>query len=290
MVHGSVLLQAIMQGVLLGGVYSLIAVGLTLVFGVMRILNFAHGELVNLGMYGAYVLFVAAGVDPYLGAALSIPVFLLAGAVIYLTLLQPILSAPEDMQLVMTFGLMIVLSNLVQLLFGADLLSIHIGFLDRIVATPLGSFRVGLLLAFVTSVAVLSALLWFIRSTDTGKAIRATADDRRGALAVGLNVQRVYLIAFALSVACAGIAGSAIAGFLPLTPGRGVQFVLVAIVVVVLGGMGSFVGSLAGGLVVGLSQSVGEIFLPGTLSSALSLSLVIVILLMRPSGFFGARA
>ncbi|MDO8475855.1 MAG: branched-chain amino acid ABC transporter permease [Candidatus Rokubacteria bacterium] len=290
MVQTSVLLQAITQGIFLGGVFSLIAVGLTLVFGVMRILNFAHGELVSLGMYGAYLLFVAVGVDPYLGALVSIPVFLLAGAVIYRTLLQPILSAPEDMQLVMTFGLMIVLSNLTLLLFGADLHNIRIAFLDRIWATPFGSFRVGLLLAFVTSVTVLGALLWLIRYTDTGKAIRATADDRRGALVVGLNVQRVYLTAFALSVACAGIAGATLAGFLPVTPGRGVQFVLVAIVVVVLGGMGSFLGSLVGGLVVGLSQSVGEIFLPGTLSAALSLGLVIVILLVRPSGFFGARA
>ncbi len=215
MVQGSVLFQAISQGILLGGVFSLIAVGLTLVFGVMRILNFAHGELVNLGMYAAYLLFVAVGVDPYLGALVSVPVFLVAGIVIYRALLQPILSAPEDMQLVMTFGLMIVLSNLALLLFGADLRNIRIAFLDRIWTTPLGSFRVGLLLAFVTAVAVLGGLLWFIRSTDMGKAIRATADDRQGALGVGLNVQGIYSTAFARSVSVAVIAFAILSAFRP---------------------------------------------------------------------------
>lgn len=282
--------QTIVNGILIGSVYSLIAVGFTLIFGVIKVVNFAHGELVMLGMYAAVSVFVLLGLNPYVGLLMIVPVFLVAGYFIQKYLIENILDASEDMQIILTFGLMIVLGNLALFLFGADLKGVRVESLMKIVNLFGIRILVAMLIAFFTSIIGILTLYLVIKKTDLGKAIRACADERDGAGLVGINIKRVYGVTFAISSACAAIAGVTLVTFYAATPDRGMNFVTIAIVVTVLGGMGSFIGALIGGLLVGLTESVGQLYLSASLSVGLSYAIVILIMFFRPSGLFGKKA
>lgn len=285
-----VYLQSIISGLLIGGVYALIAVGLTLIFGVMKIINFAHGEFLMFGMYFAFFLSTLFGIDPYIAAIAALPLFLLFGWGIQAVLIRPVLGAPDMIQILLTVGISLVLQNLALFFFSADFQSLNLSYSG--VTFDAGPARVSLarLLACIVALSVAGGLYLFLKNTDIGKALRACAEEREGALAVGIDVEKMYKIAFGLGIACVAIAGILMTPFFYIAPTVGIPFTLTAFVVVVLGGLGNIPGALVGGLIVGLVESLGEIMLPvASLKSLGTFTIFILILLLRPQGLFGQK-
>lgn len=285
-----VYLQSIISGLLIGGVYALIAVGLTLIFGVMKIINFAHGEFLMLGMYFAFFMSTLFGLDPYIAAILALPVFLMIGWGIQAVLIRPVLGAPDMIQILLTVGISLVLQNLALYFFSADFQSLNLDYSG--LTFEVGPARVSYsrLLACVVALSVAGGLYLFLKKTDVGKALRACAEEREGALAVGIDVERMYKVAFGLGIACVAIAGILMTPFFYIAPTVGISFTLTAFVVVVLGGLGNIPGALIGGLTVGLVESLGEILLPAaSLKSLATFSIFVLILLLRPQGLFGQK-
>jgi branched-chain amino acid transport system permease protein len=285
----ALLWQACVSGVLIGGVYALVALGLTLIFGVLRIINFAHGSLMMLGMYTTFFLYTLAGVDPYLSMVVVGPLFFVFGMLLERGIIQPSLEAAESNQLLLTLGLALFLENAALALFSPDYRSIRLPYAQRALLIGEAVVNVARLVAFGSSVA-LAVLLWlFLKHTDSGKAIRAAAEERDGALLMGINIRRLYALAFGLGSAVAAIAGSLVTPFLYVAPDVGDVFNILAFVIVVLGGMGSFLGALLGGLVVGLAESIGAALLPGSLKQLPLFVLFVLVLLFRPAGLLGRR-
>ena len=283
------ILQALLSGLLNGGIYSLVAVGLTLIFGVMRIINFAHGSLMMLGMYVSYWLFVLWGVDPYLSLIASGSVLFAVGVFIEAVLVSPVLEAPEHDQLLLTLGISLVIENLALFLWKADPRTVTVSYLA--VAPMVGGIMISSprVIAFVVSLAFTAALYLFLKRTDLGRAIRAVSQDREGALTVGINMRRIYGLAFGIGCACVGAAGSLVAPFYAVDPYVGGVFVITAFVVVVLGGMGNFGGALLAALIVGLAESVAAVFIPAAMKQIVMYTIFVVVLLFRPQGLFGGR-
>ncbi|MDR7521937.1 MAG: branched-chain amino acid ABC transporter permease [Armatimonadota bacterium] len=279
--------QAAVTGLLTGAVYALVAVGLTLIFGVMRVVNFAHGALLMLGMYAAYWFHVLLGVNPYLSLPVTFILLFALGAVIQRGLLQPILAAPQHNQLLLTLGVMLIIENLALFLWSPDFRTLRIGWLEG--AIPLGALLLNKprLIAFAGALVLTAALYLFLTFTELGRAIRATAQDRTGASLVGVNVTRINTLTFGLGAACAGVAGALITPYLYTAPQVGHVFLLYGFVVVVLGGLGSFTGALAGGLLIGIGESLGAALLPGSLKELVVYLIFILVLLFRPTGLFG---
>ncbi len=282
-------LQALLSGLLNGGIYSLVSIGLTLIFGVMRIINFAHGSLMMLGMYVTYWLFVLAGVDPYLSVVVSASALFVVGLVIERALVDPVLDAPEHDQLLLTLGISLVIENLALFLWTPNPRTIQVSYLT--VAPMVGGIMISSprVIAFAVSVALTAVLYLFLKRTDLGKAIRAVAQDREGALTVGIDMRRIYALAFGIGCACVGAAGSLVAPFYTVEPYVGGVFVITAFVVVVLGGMGSFAGALVAALIVGVAESLAAVFIPAAMKQIVMYSIFVVVLLFRPQGLFGAR-
>ena len=283
------LAQAFASGVMLGGVFALIAIGLTLIWGVMGVINFAHGEFLMVGMYVAYFLAAKAGLDPYLTILVTVPALFLIGAGIFRVNIQPVLKDPVMNQILLTVGLMLVLQNLALVLFTATPLSL---------ANPYNTttFKVGPvviplsnLLGLVGSLLGVAILWWFLQYTDMGRAIRAASQNREAATLMGIDVRRTYLVAFGIGSACVGLAASLMIPFYYVAPLVGAFLGLVAFVVVILGGMGDVLGALVGGLIIGLSETMGAAILPGSLSRVLTFAIFILMLLFRPEGIFGRR-
>jgi branched-chain amino acid transport system permease protein len=282
-------LQALFSGLLNGGIYALVSIGLTLIFGVMRIINFAHGSLMMLGMYVTYWLFVLAGVDPYLSVLASASALFVVGVLIERVLVDPVLEAPEHDQLLLTLGISLVVENLALFLWKPDPRTIQVAYLA--VAPMVGGVMISgpRVIACVVSVALTAALYAFLKRTDLGKAIRAVAQDREGALTVGIDMRRIYALAFGIGCACVGAAGSLVAPFYAVEPYVGGVFVITAFVVVVLGGMGNFAGALVAALIVGLAESLAAVFIPAAMKQIVMYSIFVVVLLGKPQGLFGAR-
>lgn len=283
------ILQALFSGLLNGGIYSLVAVGLTLIFGVMRIINFAHGSLMMLGMYVSYWLFVLWGVDPYLSLIASGSVLFAVGVLIEAVLVSPVLEAPEHDQLLLTLGISLVIENLALFLWKADPRTVTVPYLA--VAPMVGGIMISSprVIAFVVSLAFTAGLYVFLKRTDLGRAIRAVSQDREGALTVGINMRRIYALAFGIGCACVGAAGSLVVPFYAVDPYVGGVFVITAFVVVVLGGMGNFGGALLAALIVGLAESVAAVFIPAAMKQIVMYTIFVVVLLFRPQGLFGGR-
>jgi branched-chain amino acid transport system permease protein len=286
----TVLWQAAVSGLLIGGVYALVALGLTLIFGVMKIINFAHGSLMMLGMYATFFLHTLVGLDPYLSVLLVGPAFFVVGALLERGVIEPNLTGPESNQLLLTLGVALFLENAALAAFSPDYRSIRLPWASR--AFLLGEAVVNLprLIAFASAIALALGLWLFLRHTDTGKAIRAAADEREGALLVGIDIRRLYAVAFGIGSAVVAVAGSLVTPFLYVAPDVGDVFNILAFVIVVLGGMGSFVGALLGGFLVGLAESLGAAVLPGSLKQLPIFALFVLVLLFRPTGLFGRRA
>jgi branched-chain amino acid transport system permease protein len=283
------ILQAIATGILLGGVYSLICAGLTLTFGVMRIINFAHGEFLMVAMYASYFFSQALHTEAYTAILVVVPGLFIFGVFVFQLLVRPILSAEPLNQMLLLVGLSLVLQNGALALFSPDTRSVQSALLYSKI--ELGDVIIGVpkLIAFATSVAVTFALYWLLRSTELGRQIRAAASDREAAALMGINVTRVNLIAFGIGVGTLGIAGPVMLPIFYIVPNIGSFFILIAFVVVVLGGIGNFMGALVASFVVAITESLGALFMPGSTAPVLPFLLFILVLLFKPEGLFGAK-
>jgi branched-chain amino acid transport system permease protein len=286
----TLVLQGVVSGLLFGGVYSLMAVGLTLIFGVMRVVNFAHGDMMVWGMYLAYVLAARAGVDPYVSFLVCAAALFALGLGVQRGLVDRIVDAPHEMQILLMLGVALVLENVALLAFGPE---------PTRVRSPLASATLWLgpvfvdvarLVTFLVAVALTTALWAFLFRTDLGRTIRAAADNTYGALVIGTDVRRVYAVAFGVGAACVGAAGALVSPILPFQPPTGLSLSVASFNIVIIGGMGSLLGAFVGGLLVSLAESLGAVFLKPSLKELFSFSLLIVILLFRPAGLFGRRS
>jgi branched-chain amino acid transport system permease protein len=276
--------------VLFGGVFSLMAVGLTLIFGVMRVVNFAHGDMMVWGMYLAWLMATRAGIDPYVGFPVCAAALFVLGFVVQRALVQRIVDAPHEMQILLMLGLALVLENTALLLFGPEPQRVRSGLAQATVWLGPVFVDVARLIAFGVAVVLTLLLSLFLFRTDLGRAIRAAADNTYGALVIGTNVRRVYAVAFGVGAACVGAAGALVAPLLPFQPPTGLQLSVASFNIVIIGGMGSLLGAFVGGLLVAVAESLGAVFLKPSLKELVSFSLLVVILLFRPAGIFGRRA
>ena len=283
-------LQAIVSGILLGGVYSLICVGLTLTFGVMRIINFAHGEFLMVGMYATYFFAQAFHTEAYAALPVVLPGLFAFGVVVYHLLVRPILGAEPLNQMLLLMGFSLVLQNAALAAFSPDARSLQSALsMAKLEAGPI-IVSVPKLIAFGASLVITAGLYWLLRSTELGRRIRAAASDRETAALMGINVGRVNLLAFGIGVGCLGVAAPLIMPIFYIVPNIGTFFILIAFVVVVLGGIGDFVGALLASFIVAIAESLGALFMPGSTAPVLPFLLFILVLLFKPEGLLGARA
>ena len=281
------IMQLMINGLLLGGIYALISIGLTLIFGVLEIVNFAHGEFLMLSMYASYWLFQLYGVDPYLSILIILPMFFLIGLVVQRVTIQPIINAPMLNQVFMTVGLSMVIQNVALFVWKADYRTVKTAYSSLNLKTSGLIINFPRLVAFILAMAIIAALLIYLKKTYTGKAIRALAQERRAAMLMGINVYRTYQIAFGIGIACVGAAGAILIPVYFVFPGVGALFVLIAFVVVILGGYNSLIGSLIGGLIIGVVEAFSGFFISPHLKEAIYFVIFILILLFRPAGLFG---
>lgn len=280
--------QAIVSGLLLGGVYALISVGLTLIFGVLGIVNFAQGAMLTLAMYIVYAL-STAGLPVYVATILAVPVMFLFGMIVQATLLTKLtIGGSHEGPLLVTLGLSLLIINVLLMVFGGR---------PKGVAAPVdGSLSIlgtvaswPRVIAFLGAAVVAVALKAVLDRTKLGLSIRAVASNSEGAKLVGVDIGRVYALTFGIGAACVAVAGGLMTPFTSLTPSVGEQFTILAFVIVVLGGLGSIVGAMVGGLIIGLVQTVGALYLPGTGSLILVFAVFVMVLFLKPEGLYGGR-
>ena len=283
------LAQAIAKGLLTGMVYGLMALGLSVIFGVMRVVNFAHGEMMVVGMYLAWAAFDYAEVTPLVSLPLIALVFFALGYGLQRAVISPFINRPEHQQFLLLLAIATLLANGCLAIAGPD---------SRVVQldSQFDSYELGPLVFDAVRVhaavaaLVIAGLLWlFFTRTRTGKAIRAAADNHMGALVVGLDVRRLYAFTFGVGAACVGAAGALMITIVPVTPFLAAEYTLLAFVIVILGGLGSMTGALLGGLLIGVSEAVAGLLLQPSLKSMFSFGLLIVVLLLRPQGLFGRK-
>lgn len=281
-------LQALLDGLMIGGVYAVISIGLTLVFGVMGIVNFAQAEFLMLGMFVAYYAWAWLGLDPLLAAPLAFVIVFILGAVLQRVLMRRVLKAPDVAQIFLTVGLLIVLENAALLMFGSSFRSVSTPYQTS--ALQLGPLFVSVpyLAAFAMSVACGLALWLFLKTSWFGRAMRATAQDPLAARLMGINADRMHMLAFALGVGLTAFGGAVILPYLTASPTVGAQFVVLMFTVVVLGGLGSVAGAVVGGLAVGVIQSLSTLVFPIQLQNLVLFVVFIAVLAFRPKGLLGA--
>ncbi len=282
-------LQLLVAGVLLGGVYALISIGLTLIFGVMRVVNFAHGEFLMLGMYLAYFLVTAAHLNPYAALIVVAPALYLFGLVVEILVIKPTIGRSDVVQVFATVGLSIVLQAGALMAFSANVLGLNVPVTNALIQAGPLSVGVPQVLAFAAALLVAAALFAFLGRTDVGRAIRATAQDRGAAALMGIDVGAIYRLTFGLGSAMTGLAGALLMPIYSVSPTVGEQFVLVAFVVVVLGGMGSVTGALVGGLLIGVVETFSGFVIDPQWKQAVYFVIFLAVLVFRPAGLFGTR-
>lgn len=280
--------QLVINGLMLGGLFAIISIGLTLIFGIIRLVNFAHGELLMLGMYLTWLCTTQLGLHPYVLAPPLVLVLFIIGLLIQRFILQPLLDARDaHVQIFATVGLSTALINLALLVFGADLRGTPAsGVRDSITFGPY-RILVGQLVMFGCGIVLAAALHLFMERTYLGRAIRATAQHRAAAQLMGVDVKRIYIVTFGIGAGCVGLAAALMAPLYPASPTVGTYFVLTAFVVVVLGGMGSLHGAFVGALLIGLVDSLSAFYIAPDLKEVVIFALFILILLFRPTGLFG---
>jgi branched-chain amino acid transport system permease protein len=285
------ILQAATSGLLMGGIYSLVAIGLSLIFGVMRIINFAHGEFLMVGMYLCYWLISLLGIDPYLAALIVTPVLFVVGYLFQLGPLNTMLVREKSREplsiLLYTAGLSLVLQNVALIWFGADARAVTtsytgttLSFGDLIISIPR-------FIAFAISILCTGFVFWLLTRTEIGRAIRATSQDRTIAKLMGIDEKKVYCIAFGIGSALVGISGALLVPFYYIFPTVGGVFGLRSFVIVVLGGVGSIKGAFYGGLLIGLVEAVSTQFISPAYAEILVFMMFVGVLLFKPSGLFG---
>jgi branched-chain amino acid transport system permease protein len=273
--------------VLVGLVYALVAVGLTLIFGVMDIVNFAHGEFLMLGMYASFWGWALWRLDPVYTLPLTAILLFAFGALVYRLVIRRIIAAPMLSQIFTTFGLMILLRGIAQYLWKPDFRSVGATVVTGRVS--LGGLQFGLpqVVSAVGAVVVTVGVWWFLRSTRTGAALEATAADKEAAALMGIDAQRMFTLAWAIGAACAGVAGALLSTYFPIFPEVGANFILVAFVLVALGGFGSVTGALWAGILVGIVEVLGGFLVGPAYKLVLVLSLFLLVLWLRPRGLLG---
>ncbi len=289
----SSLAQNLVFGLLVGGLYGLAAVGLSLVFGVTKILNVSHGELLMLGGYTSFWMFALYGVDPFLGLPLAILALVLLGLVLYKGVFGRMTKLGEESKIKNTmlvgFGLGIILQNVAQRLWTADQRGVTTTYSSK-VFTILGvRFPIVRVASFLIALFVLVALHLFLKRTYFGKAIRATVQDWEAAALLGISTDRVYLISFMMGAGLAGLAGALVSVGYSIEPTMGLEWTLTSLIVMVLGGLGSFVGTFVAGVLLGITQSLTSFWLGGAYREMVALLLFLVVLIVRPQGLFGAK-
>lgn len=281
--------QALLTGLVAGGVYSLLAMGLSLIFGVLDIVNFAHGAFLGVGLYVTYEVAHQTGLNPYVALPVAIVGLFVLGALVQLLLLNRTMGGSLERQLLITLGLSLLISNVLLLTFGGDPLSANLK--DDPGVHILGAVaNVSRLIAFGGALILAVLLYVLLERTSFGRAIRAVAASRQGAGLVGIDVRLVYAVTFGLGTACAGAAGMLIAPFTTITPTAGDQFNILAFVVVVMGGLGNVMGALISGIIVGLVEQLGGVAIAGQSPLLGVFILFLLILLIRPQGIFGGKA
>jgi len=280
-------IQSVVSGVLTGSLYAMIGVGLTVVFGVMRIINLAHGDLVMLGMYGAFWGLTLWRLDPFVSILLWVPLLFLGGMLIYRFLLKAIIPGGELNTLLYTAGLSLLIANLALFVWSGDYRTIKL----RYALSPMRPFGIAvpvpLALAFGLAILITAGLSLFLARTDMGRAIRATSQNPEAAALMGVNVDRISMVTFGLGSALAGAAGVLLAPSLYLYPTVGEILIVKCFVIVVLGGLGSVVGAISGGVLLGVVESLGAVYVSVAYKDTIGFVLFMLVLLFRPSGLFG---
>jgi branched-chain amino acid transport system permease protein len=285
-----ILLEAVANGLLMGAVYGLVALGLTLVYGVLHIINFAHGALLTLAMYAAFVAHGTFGLDPYAAMIPLAGLFFVLGYLVQRLVISPASRGDDSNMLLVTLGLSIIIENAMLAIFRSDTLTVRVPYAMSMV--ELGDVLLSLPRLIGFGVTLLVALLLFVlmTRTDTGRAIRAVAKERTGAALVGIDVAHIYAVTFGIGTACLAIAACLLLPSFYVSPRVGNAFVLVAFTIVVLGGMGSVTGALLGGLFIGVVESLSGLYFGDSLGQIGIFLIFILVLLLRPTGLFGARA
>src|SRR5262245_60980479 len=285
-----ILLPAVLNGLLTGAVYALVALGLTLIYGVLHIINFAHGALLTVAMFAAFFSHRIFGLDPYVAAVILTPLFFLLGYALQRFVIGPAGRGDDRNILLVTLGLAVVIENALLYAFRADTRTIDLSYAFDVVEVGTAFLAVPRVIAFC-AVMMVALLLWLImRWTDTGKAIRAVAKEKLGAELAGIDVAHIYAVTFGLGTACLAIAACLLIPTYYVNPHAGNAFVLIAFTVVVLGGMGSVTGALLGGLFVGVVESLSGLWFGESLGQIGIFAMFILSLLFRPNGLFGERA
>ncbi len=281
--------NVVIAGVLTGLVYGLMALGLSVIFGVVRVVNFAHGEMMTVAMYAATLLFAAFKLDPFFAMLPVAALFFVLGYALQAGLINPFITRPEHSQFMLLVAVAIVMVNAMLMIFGPDARNVQLDY-------QLESFEIGKLLidkarlyAAGAAIVAAAALFSFFKFSLTGKAIRACADNYLGAKVVGLNVKKYYAFTFGLGSACVAVAGCAMALLVDVTPPLGPYYTLLAFVIVIVGGLGSMTGALLGGVLIGVSEALAGLFITPSAKSMFSFGLLILVLLLRPQGLLGRR-
>lgn len=280
------ILQTLLIGISIGGVYLLFGMGLTLIFGVIHVINFAHGSFMMLAMYVSVWLFKALGVDPYISVVINVPLLFFLGYWTQKFFINPILDHPHLNQLLLTLGILLILENGVLFAVGPQPETVNVGYIAKALKFAGLSLSLPRLATLFMAVLIALALHFFLSRTNTGRAIRAAAMDYKGALLVGIDVSRVHGIAFGIGSACVGACGSLIIPFFYATPYVGHTFLIMGFVTVIVGGLGSLKGAVIAGMLVGIVDTFGATYLPGTSGKILLFLALIIVLLIKPTGLF----
>jgi branched-chain amino acid transport system permease protein len=285
-----ILIPAILNGLMTGAIYALIALGLTLIYGVLHIINFAHGALLTAAMFAAYFANRLLGLDPYLAAVLLTPLFYCVGYALQRFIIGPAAHGEDRNILLVTLGLAVVIENALLYAFRADTRTLNLPYAFDVIEVGAAFLALPRVVAFAAVIAVTLALWLIMHWTDTGKAIRAVAKEKLGAELAGIDVAHIYAVTFGLGTACLAIAACLLIPTYYVNPHAGNAFVLVAFTIVVLGGMGSVTGALVGGLLIGVVESLCGLYLGESLGQIGIFAIFILVLLLRPNGLFGERA
>lgn len=283
----TILVQLLINGLLLGGAYTIISLGLTLIFGVIRVVNFAHGEFLMIGMYLVYLIAMHFGLHPYASIVPVALILFVLGAAMQRLIIQPLLGADQHIQIFATVGVSTLLLNLALVVFGANVLQAPVTVGTGSIGLGPFSLVTGQLITFVVGLALAALLHLFMHRTYIGRALRAVAQHRYAASLMGVNVKHVYMLAFGLGTAFVGVAAGLLAPQYPVFPTVGTYFVLTAFVIVVLGGMGSLYGAVAGSMIIGVVDTLAGYYVAPDLKEAIYFGIFLLILVAHPMGLFG---
>lgn len=283
----NIFLQTSINGMMIGGVYALVAVGLTLIYGVMRIVNFAQGEFVMLGMYASWMLATFLTIGPYPGLILVALLMIGVGWLIFKTLIKRVVGKPDEVAILLTLGLSTFLQNAILMIFGADYLTVQTTIKDAAFNMSGLSVPYARVIAFIVALVFVGLLSYLLAKTDLGRAMRASAESRDIATLLGIDPKFIFTIAFAIGICMAGVAGVLLTPMFYVYPGIGTLFNTTAFVVVVLGGMGSVPGAFIGGLIIGILEALTGTYISLDLAPIGTFMIFLIVLFLRPSGLFG---